>query len=197
LEAAKCRYGNINEIRFRSKEFAGWSCGGVVVVTDTLKHGKKLKAFYDYNNYYYYYFLNGDIYRQSCYECKYANTERQGDFTLGDFWGVESYGLNINIRNGCTLLIVNNDKARKILDNIQELTLAEVKMEQAVRNNSQLGHPSKQSELRKELANQYETLSANEIQKLFLRNNRKYIIKGFLKSKIPYRIKVVVRKYRK
>lgn len=35
MDFARKRYGKIKALRFRSKEYAGWSCGGVVVVVDT------------------------------------------------------------------------------------------------------------------------------------------------------------------
>lgn len=34
------------------------------------------------------YFLEGETYRDSCYECPYAKPERGADITIGDFWGV-------------------------------------------------------------------------------------------------------------
>ncbi len=35
------------------------------------------------------FFLDGDIYRENCYQCPYAKRERTGDFTIGDYWGIE------------------------------------------------------------------------------------------------------------
>ena len=35
MDFARERYGKIKALRFRSKEYAGWSCGGVVVVVDS------------------------------------------------------------------------------------------------------------------------------------------------------------------
>lgn len=34
-------------------------------------------------------FLDGDIYRENCYECPYARKERVSDITIGDYWGIE------------------------------------------------------------------------------------------------------------
>lgn len=185
-------YGNIKELHFRSKKYAGWSCSGVVVIDN--KYHNKIKKFNSYNNYYYSYFLKGDIYRKSCYECQYANTVRQGDFTAGDFWGVESYDLEIDIKNGCSLLFVNNSKAQRILDSITELQTAEVTLWQAVRDNGQLNKPSDKSSVREELAEQYEKLDAGNIQKLFIKNNKRSVAKGFVKSLVPYRVKLKIRK---
>lgn len=84
MDFARERYGKIKALRFRSKEYAGWSCGGVVVVVDSSDCLKQI-PYWDFDNYYYSYFLSGDIYRKSCYTCKYANTKRVGDFSLGDY----------------------------------------------------------------------------------------------------------------
>ena len=108
LDFARKRYGNIKTLRFRSKEYVGWSCGGVVVVTGSSDCLKKI-PYRDFDNYYYAYFLSGDIYRKSCYSCKYANMKRVGDFSLGDYWGVEKLHLPLNTFNGCSLLVVNSD----------------------------------------------------------------------------------------
>lgn len=196
INYAKKRYGNIKELCFRSKKIAGWSCGGghVIVINNKKRH--KIKKFYNYNNYYYYYFLNSDIFRRSCYECPYTNTIRQGDFTVGDFWGVESYDLNIDTKEGCSLLFINNSNAQKILNNISDLHMIKVTLAQAVRSNEQLKHPSDTPAMREELMKQYEALTAIEMQKLFIKNNTKAIIKEFVKSLVPYRVKLIIRRWR-
>ena len=38
---------------------------------------------------YYQMFLNGYTYRKSCYFCPFASEYRQGDITIGDYWGIE------------------------------------------------------------------------------------------------------------
>ena len=35
------------------------------------------------------FFLDGDIYRENCYQCPYAKRESTVDFTIGDYWGIE------------------------------------------------------------------------------------------------------------
>ena len=142
MDYARERYGKIKALRFRSKEYAGWSCGGGVVVVDSSDCLKKI-PYRDFDNYYYSYFLSGDIYRKSCYSCKYANTNRVGDFTLGDYWGVEALNLPLQTENGCSLLLVNNQHAMQLLDEIESLDRVETTVEQAAHCNKQLNAPSK------------------------------------------------------
>lgn len=198
MEYLTAKKGPIKDLHFRDKEFAGWSCGGVVILDGGKSNRKDTHlSYYDYNNYYYYYFLNSDIYRDSCYTCKYANTNRLGDFTMGDFWGVERYNLSLDTQNGCSLVIANTLKAQEIMREMTgALDMAEVTMDQATKANAQLIHPSEQSAVRQELAQQFEKLDAQGINRAFKKKNRKRIIKLHLKALIPYQIKAVIRKYR-
>lgn len=192
MEFAKERYGKIKALRFRSKEYAGWSCGGGVVVVDTSNSEKKI-PYRDFDNYYYSYFLSGDIYRKSCYTCKYANTKRVGDFSLGDYWGVEKLHLTLNTQDGCSLLLVNSDKGYRLLEKIHSLILQETPVESAVKQNEQLKSPSKLPESRKDRILEYEGMTGVQIQKAYLKNYKKRYLKGRLKSMIPYKVKLIIR----
>lgn len=196
MEFAKQKYGNIQELRFRSKEFAGWSCGGVVVVSNS-NEKKVVKPYYDFDNYYYSYFLSGDIYRESCYTCKYANLQRQGDFTLGDFWGVEALNLKLDTIDGCSLVLVNTEKGQKILNELMDLVMEATTLEQAIHKNGQLRHPSKLSAKRKRLAEQYNILDGECIQRAYIKSNISYVVLGEIKAIIPYNVRCYLRKHRK
>lgn len=195
MDYARERYGKIKALRFRSKEYAGWSCGGVVVV-DSSDCLKKI-PYRDFDNYYYSYFLSGDIYRKSCYSCKYANTNRVGDFTLGDYWGVEALNLPLQTENGCSLLLVNNRHAMQLLDEIESLDRVETTVEQAAHCNKQLNAPSKLMDSRQNRIGEYESMSGQQIQKVYLKNHRKTVVKGQLKALMPYKLKLLIRSARK
>jgi Fe-S-cluster-containing hydrogenase component 2 len=76
------RGGKVAAYRFRDKTEGSMSCGvGKVVFR---KGGMNWdNMVYSPFHYYYQYFLSGDICRESCYTCKYAGGNRQGDFTMG------------------------------------------------------------------------------------------------------------------
>ena len=143
------------------------------------------------------YFLSGDIYRKSCYTCQYANTNRPGDFTLGDYWGVEALRLPLDTADGCSLLMVNTKRAESLLQNIQSLQLVETTLEQATHCNGQLKAPSKTSDKRERLLVEYADGSGEQIQKTYIKTNKKYVVKGLLKAMRPYRVKLFVRSKRK
>lgn len=126
---------------------------------------KKKIPYRDFDNYYYSYFLSGDIYRKCCYSCKYANTKRVGDFSLGDYWGVEALKLALPTENGCSLLIANDDRAMKLLNSVTELNKVETTIEQAAHCNKQLNEPSKLPESRLKRIQEFENMTGEEIQK--------------------------------
>ena len=196
MEFAKERYGKIKALRFRSKEYAGWSCGGGVVVVGTSNSEKKI-PYRDFDNYYYSYFLSGDIYRKCCYSCKYANTKRVGDFSLGDYWGVEALKLPLQTENGCSLLLVNNDRAEKLLETVVDLDKVETTIEQAAHCNKQLNEPSRLPESRQKRIEEYVSMSGRQIQKVYLRTHRRIVAKGKLKALMPYKLKLLIRSKRK
>lgn len=192
MDDLRRRYGNIQEVRFRDKKYVGWSCGGVVVSLSSNKE-KTEHPFYNHENYYYSYFLSGDIYRKSCYSCKYANSQRQGDITLGDFWGVEALKLPIDSYNGCSLMIVNTEKGRTAVQTLINVRKVEATVEEAVRHNDQLNHPSKLTAIRQQRIEDYEKMNGTQIQKKYLETNKKGVIKGKIKTFVPYSVKSWVR----
>ena len=196
MEFAKERYGKIKALRFRSKEYAGWSCGGVVVVVGTSNSEKKI-PYRDFDNYYYSYFLSGDIYRKCCYSCKYANTKRVGDFSLGDYWGVEALNLPLQTENGCSVLLVNNERAKKLLETVVDLDKVETTIEQAAHCNKQLNEPSRLPESRQKRIEEYVSMNGQQIQKMYLKTHRKTVVKGKMKALMPYKLKLLIRSKRK
>lgn len=196
MEFAKERYGKIKALRFRSKEYAGWSCGVVVVVVDTSNSEKKI-PYRDFDNYYYSYFLSGDIYRKCCYSCKYANTKRVGDFSLGDYWGVEALKLPLQTEDGCSLLLVNNNRAEKLLETVVDLDKVETTIEQAAHCNKQLNEPSRLPESRQKRIEEYVSMNGQQIQKVYLKTHQKTVVKGKMKVLMPYKLKLLIRSKRK
>ena len=62
------------------------------------------------------------IFRRSCYQCHYALTNRVGDFSIGDFWGLGHQGVpfKYDMTKGVSLLLVNSDKGRDIMTELGE-----------------------------------------------------------------------------
>jgi coenzyme F420-reducing hydrogenase beta subunit len=58
------------------------------------------------------------ILRPSCYYCRYANSNRQSDITLGDFWGIEEIFPQFDDDKGTSCVIINSTKGDKIFSDI-------------------------------------------------------------------------------
>lgn len=58
--------------------------------------------------------------RPSCHECRYTNFNRPGDFTLGDFWGIEKSYPEFFDDRGVSLFMVNTDKGHLVLKQIEQ-----------------------------------------------------------------------------
>lgn len=133
-------------LRFRDKR-EGWGCvGGATILHAGIE---KDVLFSPEISYYYKRFLAGDVYRESCYRCPYAGGERPGDFTIGDFWGIDVNSSGLDARRGISLVIANTEKAEELIPYIKsETSWAERPLEEAVRGNDQLMHPTPRPESR-------------------------------------------------
>ncbi len=98
------------------------------------------------NSYYYNGFIEGYVYRDNCYSCRYACKERAGDITLGDFWGLDNSCLDGDLKKGINAVLLNTSKGIDLFDTvIGDLSVAERTLEEAVAGNGQLRHSSKDS----------------------------------------------------
>lgn len=100
-------YGNgiVKKVEFRSKEVFGWSSS----MTLTLKDGKIIRKKHTEDSFYQA-FLNSLSVRKSCSHCVFSKIPRQGDLTIGDFWGISKYDKSLNDRIGTSVVLSNNSK---------------------------------------------------------------------------------------
>ncbi|GAB6869360.1 hypothetical protein JCM16496A_17650 [Bacteroides rodentium JCM 16496] len=84
--------------------------------------------------------------RDCCHECKYAQSERVSDLTIGDFWGVDKSKIHTNTDYGLSLALVNSEKGHAMLRNIaSEVNMVERPVEEAIAGNKQLRFPMKKT----------------------------------------------------
>ena len=107
----------------------------------TLFDGDKVlykKPFYEDG--YSYGFYYGLFYRQSCYQCQFAQPKRQTDLTIGDFWGLGSTSYT---HKKVSVILVNSNIGAELIDKCSgKLFLDERPVEEAIAGNAQLQHPS-------------------------------------------------------
>lgn len=94
-------------------------------------------------------FLKGVCSRECCYRCKYANTNRIADITLGDFWGIEIVKPEVDTSKGISVFIANSDKGKNMIPRIEEYAfIYESNINEAKSENYNLNRSSKRPELR-------------------------------------------------
>ncbi len=71
--------------------------------------------------------------RPSCYKCAYCFPERDFDFSIGDFWGIDKVYPELADGKGTSLVIAGSDWAHRVIEKIRTSALVlEVKLEQSL-----------------------------------------------------------------
>lgn len=106
--------GKMTDFSFRDKRGHdnGHVCSYVIGGTE---YADKLNS----NLYCRMYFAN-DTVRPSCYSCKYCTPDRNSDFTIGDFWGIENVKPEMDDGMGTSMVIVHTEKGREVWDAVKE-----------------------------------------------------------------------------
>lgn len=191
----KKKHIKVKKFSFRDKSI-GWGIN-CSVLTD---RAKKIKIFCSSSSYMYY-FLHSLIYRKNCYSCKYADSHRTGDITIGDFWGIEKehpelLGKNkIDESKGVSVIIANTDKGIDFIKKNRNLfDLYKSSFEKAARGNAQLNCPSRYDEKREQILELYANNGWKAVDERFNKNIglRKY--SGYIKSLIPSGLKRKLKK---
>ena len=180
--------GELSEFIFRDKEI-GWGINATVKV-----NGKKRKLWNSASPYLYY-FTKGLIYRESCYNCKYACKNRPADITLGDYWGIEKMHPEYldknewNEEKGISVVIANTNKGVEFLNSAKnEIELKPSDFEKAASANAQLRHPSKKHN-RDEIISVYKSGGFAALEARFKKNIGWRIHTSRIKSLVPKLIK--------
>ena len=120
-------------LKFRDKSKYGV---GVHITYNGLKKQRKG----DYiRNPYYYAFYKHMLDRESCYQCSYGTDQRISDITVGDYWGVDPYHKEMDIKGGVSALLVNTEKGEKLVARMKDqLALVETKKEYISKANNLL-----------------------------------------------------------
>ena len=191
--------GKIIDFKFRDKT-RNWGLNAAAVVRKTNGNIKKY-IIPSYDSSFYQLFLDSEIYRDSCYSCKYANEKRVGDITIGDFWKIENEHEDkikenkFDINNGVSCILVNTNRGQELLEEYgTKLKLFESNFANVAKHNEQLTSPSKIRGTRKIILKLYKDKGYNEVNKYYWRKN---IIKIILKKMwyiLPLKVRSKLRK---
>ena len=104
--------------------------------------------------------------RPSCHCCAYTNLNRPGDFTLGDFWGLQPEELAEQQEKGVSLLLVNTPHGSHIFDRLP-LNCRPFPVERAVAGNPRLATPIPRSTDRAAFFAAYALQPFDQVRKKF------------------------------
>ena len=177
---------------FSNKEKNGWGVNAKFI----LENGK-VKYFKAEIDPYYKSFLNSTTYRESCYKCKYSNTNRIGDITLADYWGIDKIHPDFYDEKGISAILVNTQKGKNFLEKLnKELILLKSKVENVSKQNHNLTKASIRNDIRN---GAYKDID-NFTFKKYIKRNLKFkknlidIIKNIIPKSIKQRIKNTLRR---
>ena len=134
--------GTVIDIRFRDKRRIGWGSEHRTCIIYE-KNGKLcenrpiLPAYFSA-------FFYGLNLRESCYQCRFATSERVADLTIGDFWGSWNK-YKKRFHEGISVVGVNTEKGYELSENISgRFDFYEVLPEnEAIVSNDNFTHPIK------------------------------------------------------
>lgn len=186
--------GRICSYNFRDKSVGSWgSFGKYCYRHDELIKNKFVSA---QNDPYYYFFYSGCLSRECCYTCKYAGPTRTGDFTIGDFWGIEQFHPEFPTSQGVSALLVNTDKAKSLMKQLEsELIFKESDLERVSCQNDQLKHPTLQTPERDYLMDAWHKEGFQGIYQMYLKASRFQRFKSHVSRAIPNRVKRGLRNF--
>lgn len=106
--------GKLERFSFRDKrnKDSGRTCSYVI-------NGKERTEAMAANLYCRLYFANY-LLRPACHSCGFCTVERDSDFTLGDFWGIEKKAPEWNDGMGTSLVMIHTEKAEEIWRSVRE-----------------------------------------------------------------------------
>ena len=123
-------------------------------------------------------FLSCLTFRESCYQCDYAQNQRVGDITLGDFWGIRNFP---ETEKGVSLVLINSEKGKKLFKTIEKKVFYEKRtLSEAYAGNAQLNHPSVPHRNRKKFIQNIREKSFDDSLKHLIIRER---IKNWLKKR--------------
>ena len=123
---------NLKEFHFRTKRY-GYNCTTCEAV---FKNGKKYVGGIEFDPFVLG-FTRSLFLRRTCESCKYASFPRQGDLTMGDFWGISLYKRDLNDGRGTSLVLANNAKGAAVLESVKDSVkrIEKTPLEAAVKKN--------------------------------------------------------------
>ena len=122
----------LNRLEFKQKTPWGWHAGINAYFTDGTTYQKPLES-----DMYFIAYLKSISKNTTCGKCVSNKLPRQGDLTIGDFWGIPKYDEEMSDLKGTSVVLVNNKKAEEFFEKLKSgmKKVREEPLEVAIRGN--------------------------------------------------------------
>lgn len=127
----------------------------------------------------------GTRYARNCVWCRcwcpYAQRQRVGDITVGDYWGVQKYdpqllveqGGTINSKEGVSCLLINTECGQHLVEKYgAKIESYPVEFSNIAQVNTQLNRPTKHTRLRNKIFRKYKASGYAGVEAIFERDQR-------------------------
>lgn len=177
------KYGAVlKNVNFRDKKF-GWKAYSMYMLFENGRTYRKIMNADPYMLIY----LSGYSVANGCSECLQKRNDRVSDITLGDLWGINVPELSDVAKEGLSLVTVNSDKGKTLLENsVEKLKIVALSPEQRITALSNLmGNCSDVPIEDKNIFNQaLDKGGFGEAYRFWKKRNRKYYVFGKIKAAI-------------
>jgi len=170
----------INTLKFRDKKKSGYRSYISWINSKTNIKTMHIGGLESYLNGFYNEYFN----RESCYMCKFSSSNRSGDITLSDFWGIEKFvpELNIKRKYGLNMVMCNTIKGTDLFSQIKtNITLVNSKLEYAQKGDKRLVKNGTRPDLRDQIYKDLNEKSYAFIARTYLKPNF-YLIRRSIPS---------------
>lgn len=145
--------GKLTDVQFRSK-IIDWSRenSNKTFLYKTTAN----EEIHNDERYYKLFFGKKTIMRPSCEDCNYTDIHRASDITIADYWGIEKYAPEWMDVKGVSVILVNNEKGAKLLEECSKNIHFEKRpAEESLNEQQRLREPVKFPENREQFWNDY------------------------------------------
>lgn len=129
-------HGNrkIEHLGFKDKEY-GWHASMTVGFNSNEIYNSPCEKDDYFRSY-----LNGLNKNACCGDCKFAAIPRQGDITIGDYWGINDVNPEYNDKKGTSVVLFNSEKSKQFSEYLKNNSklFEKTTLEGAVKGNSNL-----------------------------------------------------------
>lgn len=131
-------------------------------------------------------FLSALYYRESCYQCKYATSERVSDITVGDYADRDSEYSQLSGSDFLlSMITLNTQKGEKLFADLNEtVEIAPIEYSKLVAVQGQLRMPMKRHPNRDKFSDLFQNADFEKDVKLLISNDLKRIAKITRKTRI-------------